>query len=166
MTTRSGKAYSERPASAEMNTPTAIPSHLKNPAMRKPQWTWETKSSLPLPHQDIFLPAQQMTSKVQPPNGHAIVRSDACYFKDWFSDHCPGLPMTPPDRISKCHAPTLETRECTGHDSPAWSDYDGLEDPYGEIPAPWTSRPPGKPRRVHRPSLTMLDQDDDHTDSS
>ncbi|KAF8477847.1 hypothetical protein JB92DRAFT_3134339 [Gautieria morchelliformis] len=60
--------------------------------------------------QDGFLPAQCTTGKERPPNGHTIIRSDARYFKDWFSDHCPGLPTTPPDCISMQHAPTVTIR--------------------------------------------------------
>ncbi|KAF8484280.1 hypothetical protein JB92DRAFT_3131684 [Gautieria morchelliformis] len=111
--------------------------------------------------QDEFLPAQRDTGKGRPPNGHAIVRTNARYFQDWFSDHSPGLPTTPPDRISTRRAPTPETPEQAGCESPAWSDYDGSEDPYGEIPASWTSRPPGKSRRIRRPSPTTLEHDED-----
>ncbi|KAF8478750.1 hypothetical protein JB92DRAFT_3133936 [Gautieria morchelliformis] len=68
--------------------------------------------------QDIFLPAQRTT------------------------DHSPGLPTTPPDRISTQRAPMPETPECAGRASPAWSDYDGSKDPYGEIPDSWTIPPP------------------------
>ncbi|KAF8494246.1 hypothetical protein JB92DRAFT_1148763 [Gautieria morchelliformis] len=70
--------------------------------------------------QDGFLPAQRTTGKAMPPNGHAIIGSNARYFKDWFSDHCPGLPTTPPDRISTQRAPTPETPERAGRESPAW----------------------------------------------
>ncbi|KAF8476523.1 hypothetical protein JB92DRAFT_3050248 [Gautieria morchelliformis] len=85
--------------------------------------------------EDGFLPAQRTTGKATPPNGHAIIRSNTRYFKDWFSDHCPGLPTTPPDCISTQRAPTLETPERAGRESPAW--------------------------RVRRPSPATLDHDED-----
>ncbi|KAF8526382.1 hypothetical protein JB92DRAFT_3108369 [Gautieria morchelliformis] len=109
------------------------------------------------PSQDIFLPAERTIGKVKPPNGHAIVMSEAHYFKDWSSDHCPSLPTMPPNCISTRCAPTPETPERAGGESPAWSNYDGLEDPYGEIPASWMSCPPGKSRRFMIGILDNMD---------
>ncbi|KAF8498003.1 hypothetical protein JB92DRAFT_2834337 [Gautieria morchelliformis] len=55
--------------------------------------------------QDEFLPAQRDMGKGRPPNGHAIVRTNARYFQDWFSDHSPGLPTTPPTASAHDVAP-------------------------------------------------------------
>ncbi|KAF8509977.1 hypothetical protein JB92DRAFT_2831764 [Gautieria morchelliformis] len=158
MATRSGKAYSECPASAETNTP--------NPHTELTQEPSHKETSMDL-GDDIEAPSgwiltcptgygQRDTGKGRPPNGHAIVRSNARYFKDLFSDHCPGLLTTPPDRISRQRTPTLETPERAGCESPAWSDYDRSEGPYGEIPASWTSRLPVHDRHLGQYGLEII----------